>query len=226
MAAFLLVMKRRRRCLIGPLCLMGLIQWQCRRVFCPRAKPPLLVQAPTPTPALHPPATRNDVHRSLLLTESLMHHPLTHPDLPYLLLFVLLLLSHTRRRRTPAFVLHARPQGPKLAGHPWMPSFLPSSSSSSVIVLEEPVPSAGKMLHWVSSMYNHKSSLSPLSSSSSTWTPTPRPLKPQLNMALSDRVTVLVRFLHQGANWGSLSGRGWTVKPCDFALLSYLNLII
>lgn len=198
MAIFLLVMKRRRKCLIGPLCLMGRIRWYCRRVFCPRAKPPPLVQAPTPTPALCPSATRSAGPHPLPLTESLMPLPPVLPDLPSLLLFVILLHPHTRRRRTPA--LHAQPQGPKLADLLWMPNSLLSSSSSSGATLEEPEPSAGKTLHWASSMYNHKVSLRRLSSSWSTRATTLRILKPWVNMASSDQVTVLVLFLHRGAN--------------------------
>lgn len=192
MATFLLVMKRRRKRPIGPLCLMGPIQWYCRRVFCPRAKPPPLVQAPTP--ALHPSATRSAVPRPRPLTESHMLLPPVLPDLPSLLLFII--LPHTRRRRTPA--LHAQPQGPKLADHLWMPNSPPSSSSSSGTTLEEPEPSAGKTLHWAYLMYSHKVSLRRLTNSWSTSATTPRIPKPQVNMASSDQVTIL--FLHRGAN--------------------------
>lgn len=198
MAAFLLVMKRGRKRLIGPLYLMGPIQSLCRKVFSPKAKPPPLVQAqsPTSTPVLHPLATRSAEPHPLPLTESLMLLPPVLPDLPSLLLFITLLLPDTRRRRIPA--LHARPQGPKLADHLWMPNSLPSSSSSSGTMLEE--PTAEKTLHWASSMYNHKVSLSPLSSSMSTRATTPRTIMPQVIMASSDQVTILVLFLHRGAN--------------------------
>lgn len=193
MAAFLLVTKRKRKWLTGPLCLMGPSHWWCRRVFCPRAKPPPLVQAPTPTLALHPSATKSAVPRPLLLTESLMLLPSVLPDLLSLLLFIL--LPHTRRRRTLALPLHAQPQGPKLADLLWMPNSLPSYSSSSGITLEDLEPSAGNMLRWASSTYNHKVSLSPLCSRWST-----RTVKPQVNMASSDQVMALVLFLHRGAN--------------------------
>lgn len=191
MAAFLLVTKRKRKRLTGPLCLMGPSHWWCRRIFCPRAKPPPLVQAPSPTPALHPSATRSAVPRPLPLTESLMLLPSVLPDLLSLLLFIL--LPHTRRRRTLA--LHARPQGPKLADLLWMPNSLPSYSSSSGITPEDLEPSAGNTLHWASLTYNHKVSLSLLCSRWST-----RTVKPQVNMASSDQVMVLVPFLHRGAN--------------------------
>lgn len=196
MDTILLVTRRRRKRLIGPPCLTGPTQWWCRRVFCPRAKPPPLVQAPTPTPALHPSATRSAVPRPLHLTESLMLFPAGPPDLLSLPLFIILLFPHTRRKRTPA--LHARPQGPKLADHLWMPNSLPSSSSSSGPTLEELEPKAGETLRWASSTYNHKVSLS----NWSTRTTTLSTLRPQVNMASSDQVMVLVLvlFLHQGAN--------------------------
>lgn len=167
-------------------------------MFCPRAKPPPLVQVPIPTAALHPSAARSAVHRPLLLTESLMFLQAAQPDLPSLPPFIL--LHHTRRRRTPTLALHAQPQGPKLAGHLWMPNSLPSYSSSSVTTLEVPELSTVKTLHWASSMCNHKVSLRLLSSSWSTRATTPRSLKPQVNMASSDQVTGLVLFLHRGAN--------------------------
>ncbi|KAK2824496.1 hypothetical protein Q5P01_021671 [Channa striata] len=156
--------------------------------------------SPNPTPALHPLATRRGVHHPLPLIESLIYLPVTHPDLLLLHLHVLVLPSPTRRRRTPALARRARPRGPKVEGHLWMPSFLQSSSSSSVTTLAELEPSAGKMPHWASSMYNRKVRLNPLSSTLSTRATTPRPLNPRPNMASSDPVTVLVRFLHQGAN--------------------------
>lgn len=222
MAASWLAMKRKRRHLTGRHYLMGHIQWLYRRVFCPRAKPPLLVQALTPTPALLPSATKSDVLHPLLLTESLIRLPLVQPDLLSLLLFnIALLLPHTKRRRTPA--RHVQPQGPKQAGHLWMPSFLLSSSSSSGTTLVEPQPE--KMLHWVSLMCTHRVSLSHLSSSWTTRITTFRPQRPQLTTVLLEPVMVLVLFLHHGANWGSLLGRGWTFKCCNLDLGPCLCLI-
>ena len=195
MGAILLVMRRRKKRLIGPPCSTGPTRWWCRRVFCPRAKPPPPVQAPTPTPALHPTATRSAVPRPLHLTESLMLLPAAPPDLRFLLLFlILLLLSHTRRRRTPA--RHARPQGPKLADRLWMPNSPPSSSSSSGPTAEELEPKAGGTLRWASSTFSHKVN------NWSTRTATPSKLRPQVNTASSDQVMVLVLVLfpHRGAN--------------------------
>lgn len=195
MDASSLVMMRRRRQLTGLLCLMGPTHFWCRRAFCPRAKPPPRVQAPSPTTALHPSATRSAVPHPLPLTENLMLLPPVLPDPLTRLLFVLLLLPHTRRRRTPATALHVQPQSPKLEDPLWMLNSLPSYSSSSGTTLEEPEPSAVKTPHWVFSMYNHR-----VSSSQSTRTTMTTTVKPQVNMASSDRATVLGLFLHRGAN--------------------------
>lgn len=185
MGTSLLAMKRRKRHLTGPVCLMVPIQWQCRRVFCPRAKPPPLVRAPIPaTAAVLPTAARSDALHLLPLTESLMLLPPAQPDLLSLPLFISTLLPHTRRKRILALALHVQSQGPKQADHLWMPSFLPSSSSSSGIMLEEPPPQVEKMLLWACSMYTHKVSTSPPSNSWTTKTTTPKPLRPQLIMAL------------------------------------------
>lgn len=183
MGAFLSATKRKRKWLTGPLCLMGPIRWWCRRIFCPRAKPPPLVKVPTPTPALHPSVIRSAVPRPLRLTKGLMLLPPVQPDL----------LHHTRRRRTPA--LHVLPQGLKPADLLWMRNSLPSYSSSNGITLEDLEPSVGKTLRWASSTCIRKVSLILLCSSRSTRTP-----KPQGNMASSDQVMALVLFLHQGAN--------------------------
>lgn len=214
MAAFLLVKKRRGRRLIGPRCLKGPIQWSCKRVFCPPARAPPLVQAPPPTQALHPSATRSGVPLPLPLRDSLMPLPPVQPDHPSPLpSILLLLLPHTRRRRIRVLVRHASPQGPKLADHLWMPNSLPLSSSFSETMAAERGPWTEKMLHWGTSIYNHKVSLSLLSSSWSARTTKPSSLKP--NMASSDQRKVLGPFLRPGANWGSLSGRRLTSKPCE-----------
>ena len=192
MAAFLLVLRRRRKRLIGPLCSKAPIQWWCRRVFCPRAKPPPLVQAPTPTPALPPSKhpTRSAGPRPPPLTGNLRLLPAALPDLPCLPLSITLHLPHTRRRRTPA--LHARPQGPKLGDHLWMPNSLPSSSSSSAATPEELEPKVGNTLHWASWTYSR------LLSSSWSNTTNPSTLRLPGNTPSSDPATVL--FLQPGAN--------------------------
>lgn len=192
MVVFSLVTNRKRKWLTGLLCLMGHIRWWCRRIFCPRAKPPPLIQAPTATIALHPTATRSAVPHSLPLTGSLMLFPFVLPDLLSRLLFAPLL--RTRRRRTLA--IHARPQDPKQADPLWMQSSLPSYSSSSGTTLQALEPSAEKMLLWVSSTYSHKINLSPFCSS---WTT--RTVNAQLwDQMGPDQLTALVPFRHQGAN--------------------------
>lgn len=193
MATFLLVMNRKRKRLTGPLCLMAPTHWWWTRIFCLNTKPPPRIQAPSPTTALHPSATRSAVPHPLPMTKSLTLLPPVLPDLLSQLLFIL--HPNTRRRRTLALVLHIQPQGPKLADLLWIPNSLPLYSSSNGIMQEGLELSAGKMLLWAFSTYNHKVSLSPFCSSWST-----RRVKPQVSMASSDQVTSLVLFLPRGAN--------------------------
>ena len=201
MATFLLVMSRKRKWLTGPLCLMAPSLWWWRRIFCLNKKPPPHVQAPSPTTALHPSATRSAVPHPLPMTKSLTLLPPVLPDLLFQPLFIL--NPNTRRRRTPALVPHAQPQGPKLADLLWIPNSLPLYSSSNGITQEGLELSAGKMLLWAFSTYNHKVSLSPFCSRWST-----RRVKPQVSMASPDQLTSLLPFLPRGANLGSLSERG------------------
>lgn len=199
-------MNRKRKWLTGPLCLMAPTRWWCRRTFCLRAKPPPLTQAQSAS--LHPAAARSAKPRPLQRVDSLMLRPLVPPDLHHRPLADPLLLR-TRRRRT---ALRARRRAPKRADRLWMPSFLPSSSSSSGTTPVGPEPPAERTLRWASWTCSHWVTLSPLRWSSRTgkWRVSAAP----------------AWFLPPGATWESLSERGWTSRPCDtphqrFHLTSY-----
>lgn len=208
--ASLLVTNRKRTWLTGLLCLMGHIRWWCRRAFRPRAKPPHLTRAPSAP--LRPIVARNAELHPLHLARSLMLRPRVPPD-PLLRPLVDLLLLHTRRRR---IAFRAQRHAQKLADLLWTPSFLPSSSSSSVTTPGDLQATAEETLRWASSTCQRRVNLSPRCSSWSF-----RTTKPKVSMASSDRVTAALLLLRPEVNWGSLSERGWTLRPCDQPVFTF-----